>query len=47
MKCPKYCQIFRDREISGCLAGDETQWGVTANGYKGSLCGDENVLKLY
>lgn len=25
MKCPKYCQIFRDREISGCLAGDETQ----------------------
>lgn len=33
--------------ISGCQGmGDEEKWEVTANRYRVSLRGDENVLKL-
>ena len=39
-------QIYRDRKADFWLPGYREEQGVTANGYRVSFWGDENVLKL-
>ena len=40
-------QIDRDRKhISHCQGLGRGKWGASANGYKFSFWGDENILKL-